>query len=80
MSVYYRPVPGIPPWVRERIETQGIEGALNILKAEATAASGAGDSTNATALNMWASAIQASTGFSAHQASGRISFFVIRKA
>lgn len=81
MAVYFRPVAGVPPWVRERIDTQGLEGAISVLSAEATTASGAGDSTNATALNAMVSAMRSSAGYvGQHGASARNSIMVIRKA
>lgn len=81
MAVYYRPVPGIPPWVRERIDTQGLDVAISIIRAEAATATSNSDTTNATAFNSFVSTMQSSAAFTGtHGASARNTFMVIRKA
>jgi len=81
MAVYYRPVPGIPPWVRERMDFMGIDNCIASLRGVATTATGLSDTTNATALTNMVSTLQSSSAFTGtHGASARNSIMVIRKA
>lgn len=78
MAVYYRPVPGIPPWVRERIDTQGLEVAISIIRGEQTTATSNSDTTNATAFSSFVSTMQSSGAFTrSHGATARLSVFSI---
>ena len=81
MAVYYRPIPGIPPWVRDRIDTQGLDVAISVIRGEQTTATSNSDPTNATFYGNVVTALQASAAFTGtHGASARNSIMVIRKA
>jgi hypothetical protein len=81
MAVYYRPMGGVPPWVLELMEVVGLDQAINVLRARATAANLLSDTTDATALTNMVSTLQSSGAFTgSHGVSARNSIMVIRKA
>lgn len=68
MAVYEPNLVGLPPWVRERVETQGITTAASVFRALAASASEDDDAASATAFELWTSVIE-----SARQYPGRAS-------
>jgi len=81
MAVYYRPLAGVAPWVRELVDIVGLDQAINVLRARASTATSLSDATDATALTNMVSTLQSSGAFTgSHGLSARNSIMVIRKA
>jgi hypothetical protein len=78
MAVYSRPVPGIPPWVRERAEVQGYGEAAQILRGLSATATSNGDSFNAAFFTSLSNKIESSSGADPSGASARVTFMAPR--
>jgi hypothetical protein len=75
----YEPILIAPDRLKDRIAMQGLTVAATVLRAEAAAATDAGDTTSAAAFNMWNTAILNSINYPG-RAVGRATLMTIRKA
>jgi hypothetical protein len=78
MAVYEPIIPNVPPWLMARIQYMGLAPAAAMCRSLAASATSAGDTTSATAFNLWNTTIQRSRNYPGG-ASARNTFMVIAK-
>jgi hypothetical protein len=78
MAVYAPIVPNVPPWVYDRIETQGLTGVASSFRSLAASATEDGDNVSADAFTAWVSVIESSRNYPG-TASGRSTIMHITK-
>ena len=63
MAIYEPTLPNLPPWIYDRVCTQGLSVAAQVLRELVASATENSDFTSADAFQMWVDTIESSTHF-----------------